>query len=210
MTETVAWLTFGVGALTAVAAVVALSTKDREMVPLMVIACSLTALGVVVVLDSEKAKTYSQVFGAGGLLLTALKYVRDRHLEEEKRVSEERAKRHERVMADWRAFVANPLYVRAIYILETDGPELKRLGEAVDFDAYKDWKNPLDQIFEFLQALAFSVACEHVSRTAVSEALGWYYRRIHKLPHVSDYCKRNGYQGITKFGAELDTEDAGK
>jgi hypothetical protein len=197
----------GVSLATSVVAVVSLSAKDHEMIPLMLIVWSLTALGITVgVPDVPRAALYAPLFGTGALVLAAFKHVRERQLDDERRVTEEKSKRTDRILADWRAFVSNPAYVKALYLLETNGPELRRLSQPLSFEDYRDWKNPLDQIFEFLQSLAFSIECKHVERSAVAQAVGWYFRQVQQLPHVKEYCNRSGYHAIVKLASEIVAE----
>lgn len=199
MTEELAWFTFTMGLLTTMGAILSACVKPREILLPSFTAILLTATAAVVWLDTARVKDFAALVGLGTIAVSVAKYVYDKHEDERRRLASEREKRNDRLLAEWQTFVANPTLIPAIHLLEFDGDQLKKLGQPLSLDEYKEWKNPLDQVFDFLQRLAYAVQCRDLERSAVRHAVGWYYGRIRELPHVRDYCLANGYQGIVEF-----------
>lgn len=199
MTEQLAWVVFGVGAAATAINLSITWIEQRQLLVTLLLATLLTGVGLTVTLDPERVQAFTEVFAAAGIIFTALKYASDRHDDERRRLATSQAQHNDRLIADWQAFVSNEKYVQAIYLLETRAPSLQQLNGTIGFDDYKRWKNPLDQVFDFLQRLAYAVKCRNLEASAVREAVGWYYRRICELDHVREYCETNGYETIPEF-----------
>jgi hypothetical protein len=199
MSAEIAWLIFGVGVAATVINLLTSWIDERGLLATLLLATLLVGTAVACLFAPDRVGAFTEVFTAAGVVFAAVKYVRDRHDDEQARLSEARSARNDRLIAEWQAFVANEKYVRAIYILEVNDPCLERLRTTVEFDEYKAWKNQLDQVFDFLQRLAYSVECRNLEPTAVREAVGWYFRRISELEPVREYCSKNGYATILEF-----------
>jgi hypothetical protein len=164
-----------------------------------VVAIMVATLAAAVGRNAEDLKGAGTLVGAVGASLGVLRYLSDKAEARRRDERAERLRRHERMMAEWTAFVANAHLVAAIRILEYEEPELLQLGHSVPLEAYRDWKNGIDQILEFLLRLAFAVKTGELDEEAVREAAGWYFRRIENNTALREYCERQGYDLIVQF-----------
>lgn len=203
MTESLAWLVFYVGSCSIATSGIIVLGSSKDAVPVVAGLCITAAVWLAMSAKEGRVKTFTDVFSAVGLVLAALKFTYDRHKEEAAKLQEERAKRNDRLIAEWQAFVSNKRFVKTIYLLEVDDIKLMRLGTFIPEAEYLDWKNPLDQLFDFLQRLAYAVEYRHMEITAVAEAVGWYYRRVYELEHVREYCNEHGYKAVVNLALRI-------
>lgn len=137
--------------------------------------------------------------GAFGAALGGVKYFSDKAEARRKEERAERRRRHASVMAEWGAFVANDRLVSAIRILEYEEPELQQLAHPVSLKEYRNWKNGIDQILEFLLRLAYAVKVKELDEEPVREAVGWYLRRVASNIALREYCEQHGYALVVEF-----------
>jgi hypothetical protein len=73
------------------------------------------------------------------------------------------------------------------------------LAPKVDLDAYRRWKNPLDQIVEFLLRRVYEEHAGELDADGILEAIGWYFATVLEEPSMRAYCQRHGYAPIVEF-----------
>lgn len=156
-------------------------------------ACVLIMVAAAATIHSTAASLGSM--GVAGVALGLFKHWDDRQ-------EAARRARHDEAMTEWKAFVSNEKLVEAIRMLEYDDPELQCLSNPshqVSLDDYKRWKNPLDQILEFLLRVATAVDKGQLDTRDALELGEWYFDRVTRNPHVSAYCQREGYGTVLEY-----------
>jgi hypothetical protein len=193
----------GIGALF-IALALAFARREREAFAETLwvstfVAIMVATLAATVGRNAEELKGAGTLVAAVGASLGALRYLSDKAEARRRDERAERLRRHDRMMAEWTLFVANAQLVQAIRILEYEESELLQLAHNVPLEAYRNWKNGIDQILEFLLRLAFAVKAGELDEEAVREAAGWYFRRVETNTALREYCERQGYDLIVQF-----------
>jgi hypothetical protein len=157
----------------------------------------LTATAITLGREPKELASIAQYLAALCAAGGGLKYVIDR-------ADARKRERRDRIVAEWIAFVGNDRLVDAIRMLEYDSAELSGLRIRLTPHEYRQWKNPLDQVLEFLLRLAHGVKQGDLDRGAVEEAAGWYFDAVAGNDDVRQYCQLQGYGSILEFSGGYD------
>jgi hypothetical protein len=181
-------------ALMASAVALAIRARDYEQLlwPILALGYAMLATAIGVGRDKDELEGLGAYVIAVGGSLSLLKFVIDRN-------EAQRQRRHDRIMVEWSAFVANEKLIPAIRMLEYRSSDLAGLRAHLTLQEYRAWKNPLDQILEFLLRLAHAVDAGELDANAVDEAAGWYFDEVANNEHVEPYCRKQGFVSILNF-----------
>ena len=111
-----------------------------------------------------------------------------------------RRKRTEFLFEQARLLDSDPDISEAIKILEERHQSIS-LEEV--FEGNKDYLQKFDELFNFLDRIAYATVYQKTLSIDEVVNFGWYLRKIKNKPLLVDYCNNNGFSDIIKLAEKI-------